>query len=204
MADSELSLPIISITPYLLPTSDPTSAELRQKTSAALHEACVKYGFFYLEISSFIDVRETDELTHLAREFFALPQEEKNRLSLKNEDHARGQILLLKLNWKRSLVFAIPLFILIPPGYAQLHENMTAGKTDNHEGMDFYRPVEVPDKTKPVWGSNQWPTVTGFRTKYEEWVEKMKALGLIVMEAYVPFVVRDKLMVLIPLLILLW
>jgi len=71
-------------------------------------------------------------------------------------------------------------------GYARLKENVTNGKADNHEGIDFYRPVENPDKTKSLWGENQWPSVPGFRNKYEKWVEKMKALGLIVMEACVP------------------
>ena len=52
--------------------------------------------------------------------------------------------------------------------------------------MDFYAPVEIPDKSKPLHGENQWPseeTVPGFREKYERWVEKMKKLGMIVMEA---------------------
>ena len=70
-------------------------------------------------------------------------------------------------------------------GYARLKENVTKGKADNHEGLDFYKPVESPDKNKVLWGENQWPTVPGFREKYERWVEKMKTLGLIVMEAYV-------------------
>jgi isopenicillin N synthase-like dioxygenase len=77
------------------------------------------------------------------------------------------------------------LILFVYEGYARLHENVTAGKADNHEGLDFYRPVEKPDKTKPLWGNNQWPSVIGFKTKYEQWVQKMKALGLIVMEAYV-------------------
>lgn len=68
-------------------------------------------------------------------------------------------------------------------GYAKLKENVTNGKADNHEGIDFYKPVENPDKTKPVWGENQWPTVPGFREKYGSWVEKMKKLGTIVMRA---------------------
>ena len=62
---------------------------------------------------------------------------------------------------------------------------MTNCKADNDEGLDFYRPVEEPDKTKPLWGENQWPTVPKFHEKYEAWVDKMKRLGLIVMEAYV-------------------
>lgn len=62
---------------------------------------------------------------------------------------------------------------------------MTNGKADNHEGIDFYKPVSNPDKSKVLWGENQWPGVPGFRDKYEEWVEKMKKLGMVVMEAYV-------------------
>jgi len=63
---------------------------------------------------------------------------------------------------------------------------VTNGKADNHEGIDFYHPVENPDKTKPLWGENQWPSIPRFREKYEKWIGKMKALGLVVMEACVP------------------
>ena len=70
-------------------------------------------------------------------------------------------------------------------GYQRLKENVTNGKADNHEGLDFYRPVENPDKTKPVWGENQWPTnPAAFQPKFEAWVDKMKLLGLAVMQAY--------------------
>ena len=72
---------------------------------------------------------------------------------------------------------------LVCIGYQRLKENVTNGKADNHEALDFYRPVSDPDKTKPLWGENQWPSVPGFREKYEKWIEKMKELGLIVMEA---------------------
>jgi|ERR1700722_6663724 len=72
-------------------------------------------------------------------------------------------------------------------GYARLNENVTNGLADNHEGLDFYRPVERPDKSKPLWGQNQWPRIPTFKEKYDRWTEKMKALGLIVMEACVDF-----------------
>jgi isopenicillin N synthase-like dioxygenase len=62
---------------------------------------------------------------------------------------------------------------------------VTNGKADNHEGIDFYKPVESPDKKRPLWGENQWPTVPGFREKYEIWVAKMKMLGMVVMKACV-------------------
>jgi isopenicillin N synthase-like dioxygenase len=61
---------------------------------------------------------------------------------------------------------------------------MTMGKADNHEAIDFYRPVETPDKDKLLWGENQWPpTIPEFREKYEAWINKMKTLGLFVMHA---------------------
>ncbi|KAJ8080588.1 hypothetical protein AAF712_003034 [Marasmius tenuissimus] len=151
------TLPIINITPYLVNDQSPSITERRVATSAAIHDACLNFGFFYLDISAFVDPREADELASLAREFFALPQDVKDRIALKNEDNVRG--------------------------YARLKENVTNGKADNHEGIDFYRPVENPDKTKPLWGSNQWPDISGFRERYQKWTEKMQTLGLIVMEA---------------------
>lgn len=80
------SLPIIDISPYL---ATGNSAK-RMSTSAALHAACLEYGFFYLDISKYADPKEPQELVKLAREFFALPEEEKNRIALRNEDGARG------------------------------------------------------------------------------------------------------------------
>lgn len=81
------NLPVISIAPYVSKTS---TEEERLAVSKALHEACRDFGFFYLDVTSFVDVEETDELTHLAREFFALPQEEKDSISITKEDLARG------------------------------------------------------------------------------------------------------------------
>ncbi|OSD07250.1 Clavaminate synthase-like protein [Trametes coccinea BRFM310] len=146
------SLPIISIEPFLHPEGPG-----RLSAAAALHAACSEYGFFYLDISSYVDPSEPEELTKLAREFFTLPQEEKDKISISNEDNARG--------------------------YQRLKENVTNGKADNHEAIDLYRPVEQPDKSKPLWGANQWPAIPGFRDRYEAWIEKMKKLGMIVMEA---------------------
>jgi len=84
-------LPIISITPYLLDESSRDDIqERRAATSNALHRACRDFGFFYLDISAFADPREPDDLAKLARKFFSLPQQEKDKLALKNQDSARG------------------------------------------------------------------------------------------------------------------
>ncbi|KAG8862389.1 hypothetical protein FRB96_001457 [Tulasnella sp. 330] len=140
------SLPIISIAPYVNKTTSSDSD--RKATASALHAACRDYGFFYLDISSFAQPDEVEELLRLAREFFALPQTEKDKISIRNQDQARG------------------------------------GKADNHEAIDLYAPVEHPDKTKTLWGENQWPdAVPAFQSTFEHWIARMKELGLIVMEA---------------------
>lgn len=84
------TLPIIDIAPYLRNDSAPETLASRKATSEALHKACVEYGFFYLDLSAYVDPQVPEELSQLARQFFALPQEEKDKLALANEDHARG------------------------------------------------------------------------------------------------------------------
>ncbi|KAF8495495.1 Clavaminate synthase-like protein [Russula emetica] len=147
------TLPIIDIAPWI----EGHDHKGRLSTAAAIHAACLEFGFFYLDVSAFVSPDEPEELSRLAREFFGLPQEEKDKMSLNNQDCARG--------------------------YQRLRENVTSGLADNHEAIDFYRPVENPDKGKPLWGENQWPSVPEFREKYEAWINKMKTLGLIVMHA---------------------
>lgn len=80
------TLPIIDITSYL---SD-QEPHGRLSTSSAIHSACLEYGFFYLRIDNLADPSEPEELTKLAREFFALTEDEKAKIGLKNQDGARG------------------------------------------------------------------------------------------------------------------
>lgn len=91
------SLPVIHIAPYL--TDD--SARGRRSTSAALHAACRDIGFFYLDLTGFATPDETEELGRLAREFFALPSEEKNKIHLGLQDNARGAYHKYKLEIRR-------------------------------------------------------------------------------------------------------
>lgn len=85
---SSQTLPIISIEPWL-PSSTASPTE-KSETARALHEACLKYGFFYLDITSFASKKETDELESLARQFFSQDQEKKDRISISKGDRARG------------------------------------------------------------------------------------------------------------------
>ena len=83
------SLPVIHIAPYLADHDN----HGRLSTSAALHAACKEFGFFYLDLTGFATPEETEELARLAREFFALPSEEKNKIHLRLQDSARGTYL---------------------------------------------------------------------------------------------------------------
>lgn len=168
------SLPIIDIAPWI----EGHDHKGRLSTAAAIHAACLEFGFFYLDVSAFVSPDEPEELFRLAREFFGLPQEEKDKISLNSQDCARGE----PAQCRRLSFFVDMTSFLI--GYQRLRQNVTSGLADNHEAIDFYRPVENPDKGKLLWGENQWPaSVPEFREKYEAWVNKMKTLGLIVMHA---------------------
>ena len=81
-------LPIIDVAPLL--NSDPKNTELRATTAKALHSACIEYGFFYLNIEAYVNPSEPEELSLLGRQFFSMSQAEKDQLSLKNQDYARG------------------------------------------------------------------------------------------------------------------
>jgi isopenicillin N synthase-like dioxygenase len=69
-------------------------------------------------------------------------------------------------------------------GYQRLGENVTQYKADYHEGLDFYRPVERPDKTAPLQGENQWPdNPAEFRETFERWIDRMLSIGMALMRA---------------------
>ena len=164
MSSSSLPLPIINMAPWL-PSNHTSTDREKQAVAEALHVACRDFGFFYLNLAGFATEAEMARLADLGSKFFHLPQHCKDAIGLAHSDGARG--------------------------YQRLNENVTMGKADNHEGLDFYRPVEKPDKRKLLWGENQWPdedaeeaeSIQGFRETFDAWVEKMKVLGLIVMQA---------------------
>lgn len=63
------SLPVIDIAPWVAPEPEHVRGHNggRGSTAAALHAACLTYGFFYLDVSSYIKQEEMEELSELAR-----------------------------------------------------------------------------------------------------------------------------------------
>ncbi|WWD19468.1 hypothetical protein CI109_103928 [Kwoniella shandongensis] len=166
------TLPIIDPTPYLPTTTTPNTAHAgdRARTAKALHEACRDVGFFYLRVDNYLTKEELDEVLVLAREFFGRSKEEKEQIGLDETDRVRG--------------------------YQRLHQNVTQGKADHHEGLDLYAPNPYPPREqpttngdgnegrplRPLEGPNLWPSKPEqFKPKMEQWIEKMKVLGMAVM-----------------------
>lgn len=81
------TLPLIDISPFLIPS---TSA-VRVQCAAAVHAAILEYGFFL--INGLESVLSTEDLTTslaVTREFFAQPAADKVALSIQPGDGARG------------------------------------------------------------------------------------------------------------------
>jgi len=98
------TLPTIDIAPWI----EGHDHKGRLSTAAAIHAACLEFGFFYLDVSTFVSPDEPEELSRLAREFFELPQGEKDKISLNNQDCARGEPAPSHSHSQMSLIFRRP------------------------------------------------------------------------------------------------
>ncbi|CAN9084555.1 unnamed protein product [Alternaria alternata] len=163
VAAQQDGLPIIDISAFLDPSS---SKDARSTTAKAISAACVNYGFFYLTGHG-IPTTKLDEVISLARDFFALPLEEKNKIkrfdagSPEGGDGARG--------------------------YQGLGENVTGGLQDMQEAIDWYRdwPAEKrepgdggPGSVKSLQGTNLWPEQPKeLKPVYTDYIEQVKKVG---------------------------
>jgi len=117
MTQPKPSLPLIDISPFLTPSPDP--AALKECTFA-LSDACLNHGFFYLTHHG-IPTELTDTVLSLARAFFTECTDAEKQ-SLKRKDAGKG-------------------FGDGARGYQVIGDNVTQGKRDWHEAVDWYRPV---------------------------------------------------------------
>src|SRR4051794_17061523 len=120
---SPLSLPIIDITPFL----DLSQAAHKPVCAQQIRTACRDVGFFYLTGHG-VPPELMKDVLDVSREFFALPEEEKQLISIANNDKARG--------------------------YQRLGENVTKYFKDWHEVRDplLYAYHRFPSG----WGGPNW------------------------------------------------
>eukprot|EP01137_Pigoraptor_chileana_P035183 Opistho-2@28843 len=161
------AIPIIDVSPFTTPEGYATPAELdaaKRRIAAELHTACKDVGFFYVKGHNVPHELVTGS-QHLAREFFSLPTEEKQKIAITNSKQRPAC-----------------------RGYQRLGQNVTQYQKDWHEAIDCYKHFDenAPEvvANKPLHGPNQWPeNPPAFRDTFERYVESMKALGSAIMRA---------------------
>src|SRR5438874_362097 len=158
------SLPLIDISPFL--PSNPFNAQARKACAMEIFDACTSAGFFYLTNHG-IPKSQTDAVLSQGRDFFLnSSMDEKNAIVRKkvgvgDGDGARG--------WQ------------------PVRDNVTGGKRDWQEAVDFYREDEGLKKSPPygmLQGKNLWPQRRAeLKETYKTYVENMLALGEALMTA---------------------
>ena len=182
------SLPLIDISPFL--SSTPTF-ESRTHCTASLSQACLHHGFFYL-VNHGIPISLTDRVLNLARSYFT-ECADAEKLLIKRQGVGKGAGDGAR-------------------GYQVIGDNVTQGKRDWHEAVDWYRPVvsrealtgrelnagqtfgsnacqrqEGSVRSPPytlLHGINLWPDRPAeFQEVYKIYIEKMLELGTAIVRA---------------------
>lgn len=162
MEEGRAALPIIDISPYLTPSSSPES---RSHTARLLNTACTDTGFFYLTGHG-ISSTTTDKVLELPRRFFLESSDEEKTLMHRKDagvdDGDGGR------------------------GYQKIGENVTKGRRDWHEAVDWYAPVEEDHGPpyKSLMGKNAWPQYPQeLKDTFENYIEEVRRVGTAVVRA---------------------
>lgn len=139
----------------LITSGDP---QVRATAAVLLRDVCTRVGFFYLRHHE-VPPSVIDDCFRAAREYFALPTEQKMRTHISKSEHHRGY-------------------------GAMLEERTDAnGGADLHEAFDLSHdvPADDPEVVGGCWlsGPNSWPDDAphGFRTALETYYAAMLTLG---------------------------
>ena len=132
-----LSLPMIDIGPFFAARSSGLETNNQARIlGEKLKHACHETGMFYL-VGHNIDHRLMDSVIAECASFFALPEEEKQKISCRRDPHFRGYGLLKNSrDWRE-----------------QIHIGVEPGRREGADLSKLYWNLEGP---------NQWPTL---RTK---------------------------------------
>jgi isopenicillin N synthase-like dioxygenase len=154
MTDS-ITLPIIDV------VSLSGSAADVARIGAAFDRACCEFGFFYVTGHG-IDPALSARMIVLAREFFALPLEQKLALAMAHGGRA----------WR---------------GYFPVDGELTSGRPDRKEGIYFGTELGPDDPRVragvPLHGMNLYPPLSGFRETLLTYVDQVTAIGQLLLRA---------------------
>ena len=118
--------------------------------AAAIDAACRDLGFFYI-VGHGVDPELTARLDALSREFFSLPEHEKEAISMRHGGRA----------WR---------------GWFPLGGELTSGVPDAKEGIYFG--TELPSSDRPMHGPNLFPArPAALRDTVLEYLDAMNVVG---------------------------
>ena len=150
LAAAPTELPVIDLSA----ADDPARV---QQFRAALHDAAHRVGFFQL-VGHGIGPESADALLALVKRFFALPEEQRLRLSNLNSAHFRG--------------------------YTRIGHELTGGRSDWRDQLDVgpELPALTPGLDEPgyLWlqGPNQWPELLPeLREAVLDWQTRLAAIA---------------------------
>ena len=138
VAESDLNIPVIDIS-QLLENADKISegsfCDLTRGTTDSIGKACRSTGFFQVSNHG-VSVDLIESLETLSREFFDLPKDEKQKISMSKGGKA----------WR---------------GYFAVGDELTSGIVDEKEGIYFgtepEKDFQEEQGQKPLHGRNLWP-----------------------------------------------
>ena len=134
----------------------------REKLFEDLRYAAHNIGFFYL-VGHDVDWNLCQKLFALSKKFFALPLEEKLKISIDNSPHFRG--------------------------YTQVGGEYTLGSKDWREEIDLGFEGEARDSNLPAYmrlhGPNQWlPSQKELQETFYLWQKQTTDMGLTLLKAF--------------------
>jgi len=152
------SLPVIDISALVM--ENPTEEALNL-TAQAINEACRNWGFFYI-INHGVSENLQEQLESLTEEFFALPLEQKLKISISENGKALR-------------------------GYFPILSELTSCKPDLKEGIYMGREISSTDSRVKeglaLHGPNLWPDdLPKLKTVVLEYLDVMEKLGRSIMK----------------------
>ena len=158
MSQTSPSIPLIDFSQF---SATPGQ---REAFLAQLRYAAREIGFFYLKNHG-VDAQLLKDVQRVARQFFALPEEDKLAVAMINSPHFRG--------------------------YNRAASEITRGQPDWREQFDLgaERPKLPVTESTPAWarlqGPNQWPeALPELRPLLLRWQREMTAMSLRLLRAF--------------------
>jgi isopenicillin N synthase-like dioxygenase len=158
-------LPLVDVGPLMVPPGTPLAGGAGtavDDVAAAIDDACRRYGFFRVTGHG-VDRTALPRLDRMARAFFALPEQDKDRIAMRHAGPA----------WR---------------GWFPLGGELTSGRPDQKEGLYFGTELAVDHPAvragRPLHGPNLFPDApAGLRDAVLGWMAAMTDLGQRLLQA---------------------